>query len=213
MRRMGRGLFACLLAGLVFTASPAQAESSRFELSAFGAYRDGGEFDVNDPETGGERSIDLENGAGWGAAVHIYRDPWSYYEFFFSTQDADLDPDALGGRRLEVTTEYYHLGGTLLFDVEPWLRPYLSLTVGLTRFKADGYDTENDPSGSLALGLRFPVGEHVSFDLGLRGYGTLVDSNTGFFCASGGGEAVCLLETSGNAVFQAEASAGIAVRF
>ncbi|MCK7502095.1 MAG: hypothetical protein MZW92_78385 [Comamonadaceae bacterium] len=38
-------------------------------------------------------------------------------------------------------TEYYQFGGTLLFyPDEQWLVPYLSLTIGATRFSADDYE-------------------------------------------------------------------------
>ena len=39
--------------------------------------------------------------------------------------------------RVDVQTDYYHFGGTLLFADEQWMVPYLSLTAGATRFSAE----------------------------------------------------------------------------
>ena len=70
----------------------------------------------------------------------------------------------------DITIEYYQFGGTLIFDYEPWLRPYLSLTFGLTRFDADSFGSEYKFSGSLGLGWRFPVGERLSLIVGGRAF-------------------------------------------
>ncbi len=202
-----------LLAGQAALAQRPEYRPPRFEIAPMGGYRIGGEFDVEDNDGGNARSVDFEEAGSWGLGLGIYRDPNGFYEFLYSRQTTELDdPDpALGS--VDITTEYYQLGGTLLFDPEPWLRPYLSLTIGITRFDADGFGSEIKPSGSLGVGLRFPVGERLSFLTGLRGYGTLVDSNTDLFCSSVNGEAVCLVQGSGDVVYQGEVVAGFVLRF
>jgi len=201
------------LAGLCAWGPTAQADAPRYEISAFGGYRIGGEFDVEDSQAGGSRGVDLEDGGSWGVGLGLYRDPAAFYEFLFSTQTTQLDrlDPALG--RVDITTEYYHIGGTLLFEEDPVLKTYLTLTAGVTRFKADGFSAETELSASLGGGLRVPLGEQVVLTLGVRGYLTLVDSDTGFFCSSIDGQGTCLVRTSGSSVFQGEATAGIALRF
>jgi len=208
-----RVLLCGALAALCAWAMPARAEAPRYEVSAFGGYRIGGEFRADDPQSGDARDVDLEDGGSWGIGLALYRDPESFYELLYSTQTTQLDraDSALG--RVDITTEYFQFGGTLLFEQSPSLKSYLSLTVGLTRFKADGFGTENELSGSLGGGLRIPVGERADVILGVRGYMTLVDSNTGFFCRSIDGEGACLVRTTGSSVFQGEATAGFALRF
>ena len=200
------GALATLCAG----GAPAQADTPRYEVSAFGGYRIGGEFDTDDAAAG---RAELEEGGAWGVGFAIYRDPESFYEFLYSTQTTGLErSDPLLGA-VDVTTEYYQLGGTLLFDQHPSLRSYLSLTVGLTRFKADGFSAENEFSGSLGGGLRIPVGDRLDVTLGLRAYWTLVDSDTRFFCSSIDGEGSCLVRGTGTTVFQGEATVGVNLRF
>lgn len=202
-----------LIPGLFCIAGLAQAAPPQFEATGFGAYRLGGEFDVDNAPAGAPDSADLEDGGGWGAGLALYRDPDSFYEFLYSRQSTEIDRNAPVVGSLEVTTEYYHLGGSLLFDSRPGLRSWLSLTVGVTRFSADGYSAETEFSASLGGGVRMPLGERVALTLGLRGYLTFVDTDTRFFCSSVDGQGGCLLNSTGSTIFQAEASAGLAVRF
>lgn len=201
-----------LLAFLVFSA-PASADNRRFEVTPFGGYRVGGDFDVEDEQGVELRSADLEEDVSWGFDLAYYRDRNAYYELLFSRQTTQFDDNdpALAG--VDLTTDYIHFGGTLLFDTEPWVVPYLSLTIGLTRFDADGFGSEYKFSGSLGTGLRFPVSDRLSFVAGVRGYGTLIDSDTELFCVSGGGQGSCLVRTSGDIFFQGEATIGVALRF
>jgi opacity protein-like surface antigen len=114
---------------------------------------------------------------------------------------------------VDVQTDYYHFGGTLLFADEKWMVPYLSLTAGATRFSADDYDSETKFSMSLGGGLRLPFSDHVAATLGVRGYLTFVDSDTSFLCVSDSEESGCLVRSSGSTYFQAEAQLGLTLRF
>jgi len=209
MASIARLLLFCTL----LIACAAQAAGPQFETTAFGAYRVGGEFDIDNAPLGTPASAELEDGGGWGVGLALYRDPDSYYELLYSRQETGIDQNAPAVGSLQVTTEYYQLGGTLLFDPQPAFRTWLSLTVGLTRFTADGFSAESDFSASLGTGLRIPLSERMAVTLGLRGYVTFVDADTRFFCSSIDGQGACLLNATGSTIFQAEASAGIAVRF
>jgi hypothetical protein len=201
-----------LLVVLMF-AAPASADNRRFEVMPFGGYRVGGDFDVEDEQGVELRSADLDEDVSWGIELAYYRDRNAYYELLFSRQTSQFDDNdpALGG--VDLTTDYIQFGGTLLFDSEPWILPYLSLTIGLTRFDADGFGSEYKFSGSLGTGLRLPVNDRLSFVAGIRGYGTLIDSDTELFCVSGGGQGSCVVRTSGDIFFQGEATVGVALRF
>ncbi len=202
-----------VLAALVLTPLTASADRARFEVAPFGGYRIGGSFDVEDEQGNELRSTDFKEHASYGLGLALYRDPNGFYELLYSRQDTELedsDPEIDGA---DITIEYYQFGGTLIFDYEPWLRPYLSLTLGLTRFDADGFGSEYKFSSSLGLGWRLPVGEHASILLGARGYGTLIDSDTELLCASGNGRGTCLVRTSGDLILQGEATLGVAFTF
>lgn len=191
---------------------PAMADAPRFEIAPFGGYRVGGEFDVEDEQTLEKRSADLDEDVSWGVGLALYRDRNAYYELLFSRQNTQFDSSEPALQGVDIATEYYHFGGTLIFDYEPWLRPYFSLTLGLTRFDADGFGSEYEFSGSVGFGCRMPLSEHVAFLAGVRGYATFVNSDTEFFCVSDGG-ATCLVQASGEAILQGEATLGFAVSF
>ena len=196
----------------LLAALPARADGPRFEITPFGGYRIGGGFDVEDVD-GNDRSVDLDNGGGWGVDVVIYRDQTSFYELLYSTQEASLDSSdpQLGG--VDVTTQYYHVGGTLLFADERWAVPWLSLTMGATEFSADGFDSDTKFSVSLGGGLRLPFSDNFAATLGMRGYLTFVDSNTKLLCYSGSESGGCLLKSEGSSFIQGEASLGVTLRF
>jgi hypothetical protein len=208
-RRLAIGFVSASIA----IAGPAFADRPRFEIAPFGGYRIGGDFDLEDEQGLTLSNVDLESDVSWGLGLALYRDPDAYYELLFSRQTTQLDDPDPALQDVDFTTEYYHFGGTLIFEFEPWMHPYLSVTLGLTRFDADDFGSEYEFSGSLGLGVRIPVSERLSFLLGARGYGTLVDSDTEYLCASTGGEATCLVRSSGDVFFQGEAMLGVALTF
>jgi hypothetical protein len=194
---------------------PAWADAPRFELTPFVGGRVGGGFDVvNVDDT--ESSVDLGSGAGFGIDVGLYRDRQSYYQLLYSTQRADIDSrdPLLDG--IDLRIDYLHFGGTAFFpqDSDHFV-PYLSLTVGATFMRPDDddYDSETKFSGSVGGGFRFPINENVGVNLGVRGYLTLLDSDTSLFCNSDAEGAACLVKSSGSTLFQAEAQLGLSVSF
>jgi opacity protein-like surface antigen len=201
-------LLAALLAG-----PAARADGVRFEVTPFGGYRFGGDFDYVDPETEELKSADLESGGSWGIDLGLYRDQTSFYELLYSTQEISFDSGDAELDGVDVSTEYYHVGGTAFFPAEQWLVPYLSFTVGATEFSAEGFDSDTKFSMSLGGGLRLPFTDNFGATVGVRGYLTFVDSDSDFFCAGGGGEAACLVRSSGSTFFQGEATLGLTLRF
>jgi hypothetical protein len=58
-----------------------------------------------------------------------------------------------------------------------------------------------------------PLGAHAALRLEARGYLTAMDTDSAIFCRSDDGSAFCRITASGSTLFQAEALAGIALRF
>jgi opacity protein-like surface antigen len=200
---------------LLGAALPASADAPRFELTPFVGGRVGGGFDVVSPDET-ESSVDLGSGASFGLDLGMYRDRQSYYQLLYSTQQADIesrDP-LLDG--IDVRIDYLQFGGTAFFpqDNDHYV-PYLSLTIGATFMQPDDddYDSETKFSGSIGGGFRFPLSENLGVNLGVRGYLTLLDSDTRLFCNSDADGAQCLVQSSGSTLFQAEAQLGLAFRF
>ncbi len=207
-----------LQVGLLATAARAEDESSdgftpRVELTPYIGYRMGGQFDIEDSVPDTSKSVDLQDSSAWGIDLGIYRDRTSFYEVLYSYQSAGVDTNDPSLKGVDVTIQYLQVGGTLLFDDHESYVPYLSLTVGGTKFDAGGgYGSETKFSGSLGGGVRFPIGEHFAATLGARAYVTLVSSNTEFFC-SGSGSVNCLFRTTGNTFFQGEGLLGFTAVF
>jgi hypothetical protein len=206
----------CSLA--LFSVTAAASDAPKFEVTPFVGYRTGGEFEVGDSgDTDGDaQSVDIDDASSFGVDIGLYRDSSSFYELLYSRQEAGVDSSDPALHGLDVTTEYLHFGGTLLFDeAETWYLPYLSFTLGATRLEPQGgdYDSETKFSASLGGGFRLPFNDRVAATAGVRGYLTFVGSDTGFACVSVDGELTCLLKSSGSTYFQAEAQLGLSIRY
>lgn len=208
-----------LMLGLIAAASlpapDACAEAvPRFEITPFVGYRAGGNFEADATDTTPKKSVDVREDGSFGLDLGLYRDEHGFYEFLYSQQTAGVDSNDPLLSGLDVKIEYYQFGGTAMFPGETdWLVPYLSMTIGATRWSADGFDSDTKFSGSLGGGLRIPFSDYLVATLGLRGYLTFVQSNTSFFCVSDAEGGGCLVKSSGSTFFQAEAQLGLTFRF
>ena len=199
----------------LLAATTAQAETPRFEITPFGGARIAGGFDAEDAATGEESSVDLDNDTSFGLDLGLYAQPNGFYELLYSTQEAAFDSSdpALDG--IDIQVDYLHFGGTAFFPNDQFYVPYLSLTLGATFLEPTrgNYDSETKFSGSIGGGFRFPVSDHFHVALGLRGYLTLIDSNTSLFCVSDAQGAGCLVKSSGSTFFQTEGQLGFSLVF
>jgi hypothetical protein len=212
-----RSLWVPLLATAALFAPPlvAYADSPRFEFTPFVGGRVGGGFDVSTTD-GNDSSVDLGSGASYGIDLGLYRDSQSFYELLYSTQSTSLDSSDPVLDGVDLRVDYLQFGGTLFLPQDSdFFVPYLSLTIGATFMEPDyrGYDSETRFSGSLGGGFRIPFNDNVALNLGVRGYLTLINSDTSLFCVSDAGDASCLLRSSGSTFFQAEGQLGLSVRF
>lgn len=189
----------------------AAADRAPFELTPFAAYRLGGEFRPG-PDTA---ASDVRDGNGFGLGAGWYRDSESFYELLYSRRTAGLDnaEPALSG--VDVSIEYLHFGGTLLFPQPQGGAGWVSATVGLTRLDASpgNYSSERKFSGSIGGGYRIRLADNVDAVLGLRAYLTLVDSDSELVCASIDGVGQCLIRVSSNSFWELEGLAGLSFRF
>jgi hypothetical protein len=204
-------LATALAAGLLLLAPAASADGPRFEISPFAGYRVSDDWE----SSSNDQSTVVDDGNSWGVGLSLYRDERSFWELLYSRRSAGLDTEDPALRGVDVDIEYFHFGGTLLFEQPQGFTTFVSLTAGLTRLEGSPgrYSSENEFSASLAGGLRFAFSEAVHATFGVRGYVTLVDSNTGLVCVSDPPEGICLLTSSGNTFWEIEAMAGLNFRF
>lgn len=211
MNRLVRPLAFAVLSAVLLQAATASAADSQLELTPFAGYRLSGDLERDEDGT----RTDVKDGNGWGVEFALYRDPESYYHLLYSRRDAGLESTDATVRATDVRIEYFHLGGTLLFPQTQGRIGYVSASIGLTRLDASrsGYDAEREFSASLGGGFRFPITERLHANLGLRAYGTFVDSDTGLVCVGEGGQATCLLTSSSSLFWELEGQAGLSFRF
>jgi opacity protein-like surface antigen len=190
----------------------AQEQSFNFEITPFGAYRYGGEFE----ETDRNFSIELDDKESYGLILNVRHSPVTQWEILYSRQETSADTIGLGlsDPQLDISVEYLQAGGTYLWDGDH-ARPFLAATLGVTQIDISnpGYDSDSFFSFSLGLGLQIRPTSRLGIRLEARGYGTLLDSNSDLFCAFGPSNNVCAIRIDGTIMWQVEALAGIVFRF
>jgi opacity protein-like surface antigen len=194
----------------------ATEEPLLFEIAGFGALAVGGHFRLQDPAATGMGSgttVSLADHGAFALTADLLADEGSQYELFYSREATDLRGNA-GVPRTNVTVEYLHLGGTLLLNNEPKIKPYIVGGLGIARFTpgAQG-NTDTRFSASLGLGLRWPVTRHFSVRLEGRGFVTLVNPDAAVFCRSDQAGLLCRIRGSGQTFLQGEFLAGAAWAF
>ena len=200
-----------VLLGALLAAPLARADDLPFmQLAVHAGYRAGG--GLEDSVSGD--SNDLDDGASLALALEFRygKGDDRYLQLWYSRQESGVDDGA--GRR-NVNVEYLHFGGTVPIGDHEKAQGYFAMGLGATRFSASGADADSRTkfSGSLGLGVAMPVAAHAAFRLEARGYVTVTDSNTSFFCRSDNGSGFCHIVASGSTIVQAEVLAGFAFRF
>ena len=199
----------------LWLALPAAAEEwpQRFELTPFVAYKVGGEFE----DSASGDSYNLDASPGYGLVLGI---PWtaeSTLEVYYSRQNTEVDIAGFqsSGAAVDIDLDFLHIGGTYYVDRERVAMPYFVATAGGTRISPQGPGTkaENFFSFGVGGGWSFYPRERIGFRLEGRALGTLVDSDSRLFCGVNNGAGGCLIQTSGDILWQFEAQAGVVFRF
>jgi hypothetical protein len=216
--RAGRAIAACR-AGLALVLLPALASAARgqgVEVAAVGGYRFGGSLGgVPVAGTGDtDGGLDVDDAAAFG--VHVgYGIGEGEIELLYARQETGLrTPDLFTGVRVfDLALETWQLGGNHLFrDEDRRVRPYVGMGLGLTRLlpAPSGLKDETRFSASFAGGVKLWPGRHVGVRLEVRGFFTLLSSDSGTLCGSGHG---CLISSTSSWISQVEARGGVTFRF
>jgi len=216
LRSMALAAVLALAPGLAPAQSPDERDRPpRFELTPYGGYRIGGEFE--DPEDG--TAFEIHEGHAEGLIFNIHTTAGNtQWELLYAHQSTEVEtqPTFAQDALLSIDADYWHFGGTYLFDMPSrGVQPFLALTAGITRFDpaVSGIEAENYFSGSLGGGVQLRSDRRVGVRLEARAFGTLIDSEGGLFCHSGPSSAGCALAVDGDVLFQMELKAGVVFRF
>ncbi len=189
------------------------AASPRFELTPYAAYRFGGEFEAQS----GDQTFELREGNAQGLIFNIRAaDVNTQWEALYARQQTRVETQASfsGGPLLDIDVDYLHFGGTYVFDGEN-TRPFVVLTAGVSHFEPElpGFAGETYFSGSIGGGVQLRAAKRLGVRIEGRAFASLVDSDGGLFCASGGQVNGCAFAIDGKALLQWEAHAGLVFRF
>jgi len=136
---------------LLCHATPAAAQDKpfKFELTPFAGYRFGGSFDEKD----GDGRVGLNDSNAQGLMFNIKANPNGQYELLYSRQDTDADTAGffVNDPTIGIEVEYFHFGGTYLFDGDN-TRPFIALTVGLSHFDPQLFDSGSESFFSASFG-------------------------------------------------------------
>jgi hypothetical protein len=180
------------------------------ELTAFGGYRFGGEFE----DSSSEQTLRLDEGQSHGLLLSLDDEVDTQLEFLWSRQTTGFKENQLfsGAPLFNLDVDYYQVGGTKFWYVpaRPWF-PFISGTLGVTHMRPQGPNLHNETRFSMSLGggVKLPFNQHVGLRIDVRGYATFMDGGSNLFCAGGR----CTLQVSSGGFWQAETSAGIYIAF
>lgn len=206
MRGMRRIAFcaAWLAAG---GAAAADQAPTRFSISPFVGYRDGGSF----VGAASGNTLELGDAQSHGLAINIRATAETEVELLWSRQSTALEADEpAAGPPPDLRIDYFHVGGTYLFPASG-IQPFFVGSIGATVFDPaeEGYDSETKLSFGAGAGIRVPVTRNLGLRFEVRGYGTVLSNDSAALCANGR----CLVSTDGTLLWQYEANAGVYLAF
>ncbi len=203
-----------LAASLSLAATPAAAQAApgavsaaaSYALTAYGGYRGGGSFEqVQNVDA----NVDIDSSIAWSLSLDIPLDASRQVQLFASTQSTDLAATATSPS-VPLTVSYLHLGGINFFEGGVGRGPYVVGGLGVTRLAPglSGLSAEYRPSMNLGLGWQLPLAASLSLRMELRGYFTLINSDSALFCSGG-----CVIAVRGDGLVQGEAMLGLSYAF
>ncbi|MEE4184708.1 MAG: outer membrane beta-barrel protein [Gammaproteobacteria bacterium] len=213
MKRLVHYWMTASAALLSLPALAAEDWQPRLEVTPFAAYKFGGEFN----DSGNSDSYSLDASPAFGLVVGV---PWtaeSTLEVYYSRQSTEVDIAGFqsSGAPVDLDLDFLHIGGTYYIDRERAAMPYFVATAGGTRISPQGPGTRADTFFSFGVGggWSFYPRERIGLRLEGRALGTLVDSDSRLFCGVNNGAGGCLIQTSGDVLWQFEVQAGVVFRF
>lgn len=187
---------------LVGTA-PAAAQNS---LAIYGGFRGGGSFEQ---EMSPYAAIDLKSSVSGALALNFGVDAARQGQLFVSYQSTDLE--ATGSTpKVPLSVTYVHFGGTNYFEGAVGRGAYVAGGIGASWLSPglNGLSSEVRPSLNLGLGFEWPIAGALSLKAELRGYFTLINSNSSLFCSGG-----CVVQIKGDGLTQVEGLLGLSLAF
>lgn len=184
-------------------------------------YRMGGSLDgedVDGADTGTELELDDDSVVGVILNAPFASpggDHYTEWEFYYARQSVGIDGAPAGvDPALELDISHFLLGGTYVGDGER-IRPFLSAGLGAAHLSPDapGYDSDTVFAFGIGGGAQLFPASRFGVRLEGRLLGSVIDSDSAIFCATGPVGATCAFRASGDVLWQWEVVAGLTFRF
>jgi outer membrane protein W len=209
-----------LLAAAAVAGGGTAARAQTVEITPMGGYRFGGSFALGsstststDDATAGD--LEVADAASFGLHLGVMVSEDGELEILYARQDTRLRAAGFFTSEplFDLVLETYQFGGNYLFaDERARVRPYIGMGLGLTRLipEPSGLEAENRFSVSFAAGAKAYLGAHFGFRAEVRGFFTVLESESDVFC---GAASPCFVRTSGSELSQVEVRGGLVFRF
>jgi len=194
----------------VLSMVPISTESmaQNFEVTPFAGYRFGG--DLEDSVTG--FGLDINESETYGVVLGVNTSPETQFEIMYSHQSTDIRPKGLFSPTslTKLDIDYYHLGGSYIWDPQKKLRPFIQASLGVARLNPDraGLSSETKFSFGIGGGVKYFFTKHIGLRLDGRALGIVLNSDSAIFCSGG-----CTIRVQGSALWQFEGGLGIIFAF
>ena len=192
---------------VAISATAAHVSAQTVEIAPFVGYRFGGDF----YELTTNRTVDTDGAPSIGLVGNVRLSNDLFFEAFFTRQEAHVTiPSNLAqpSGRVRVTVNHFQAGGLRELEFDR-VRPFLTGTLGLTHYEAEG-DDEVRFSLAAGGGVKLYPLRHLAVRFDGRVFATIVDvDGDALFCSPG----VCFGSFDVTAMWQAEFTAAVVISF
>lgn len=193
---------------IVLALLPRAAAAQGLEVTPIVGYGFGNDF----VETLVGTAIDRDGGATFGGSMDVpIGHNGLFLEILYTHQQAPFDAIATTGApfQLHASADYLHAGGLQeLYVGSSVARPFLTGTVGVTRFAAGG-DSEVRFSVAAGGGVKLQANRHLGVRLEGRVFATIDDAAASTVICAGG----CFIRLHLSVLWQAALTSGLVVGF
>lgn len=204
--------FAGLVPATAALAKVDRIEPGTLQLSGWAGYQFGGQIDADI----GEIDIDSAPAYGGQAGLRLQDDGFAFISFTQQSTTARIrfangSPDT----SFDLDVGYLQFGGELDLHMYRHLVPFIGLSIGSTYLKPNepGASTEWFFSGSALAGAKIPLTKHIGIRTQMRFLGTVIGSDSDFYCVSSGGAACAIRVEDTTGFIQGDITGGLYVSF